>query len=134
MHKHLRSGFLGVIIVLSFALAVFVLKAGKSAPTATTPYPSLAKEGSLAPTDGEYRAATHSIIAEVRVAYPAAKTAYDREQALTVALNNLLDVRVPREEKDFHLELAVSLELTRSGSPDGWKRFLATVEKTDWLK
>jgi hypothetical protein len=131
--RTLRSGFLLFVLLLTVGLGAFIFFSARSEPT-----PSGI---STAPTQDQYRDAVRPIVANVQTAYPQAGTDAERGEILDGALAALLDVRVPTAEKDTHLELAVSLQLTRSGltgdrrlADDGWERFLALVDKTDWLK
>lgn len=133
-HHHARFGFLVAVFLLSLGLGSFIYFTAHSDPT-----PSSAVS-LRPPTADEYRASVRPVVDEMQRAYGASKDLRSRQHAVETALEQLLDIRVPAEEKDVHLELALSLQMVRVGlvgdqrqATEGWERFLALVQSTPWL-
>ena len=133
---HKRPWFLVLVFLLSLALGMFIYssysaKVQQTKPSASTP----------AISDEAYQQELNGTVKTFLTAYTAAADDSAKSTLVQTLLNQLLHMRVPAQEKDLHLELALSLQQMKEGlqnhsqdATDGLTRFREAVTKTPWMK
>ena len=124
--------------LLTLGLVGFVLwgmHARSVAPVSST------GKGDPTVNEDTYRADTKAVVRDYRAAYAKAGTDLERLLVTEKAIDALLALRVPADEKDFHLDLVVSLNLIRNGLrgeegslAQGQARFERLLATTPWLQ
>lgn len=124
--KH--SFFPLIIIVLTVLLAgfMFFVLRGSFTQTSTVQEPKLVNEG-------DYREGVSAILQTFEGQFAASQDSAQKRLATQTALDALLELRVPVEYKDLHLQLAIAWNqmqtALQSGSQDGLKASLETIEQ-----
>lgn len=133
---HKRSWFPFAVLFLSLVLGVFVFFSFYTKQTQT-----ISQTQPTRISDVTYQHELTSNVTSFLDAYPKAIDDSARYNLVQTMLNQLLRMRVPAQEKDLHLELALSLQQMKEGlynhSPqdvaDGFARFKDAVSQTSWL-
>ena len=132
MHK--RSWFPYITFLLSLILVgliifSFVSKSSTEKTVSATPTVS----------ESEYQSELQKHVSIFSPAYAAATSDADRTAAVQTMMNSLLSMHVPADDKDLHLELALSLQSMKDAlasgkdASDGFTRFKTAVTSATWL-
>lgn len=135
---HKRSWFPFVVFFLTLVLIALVVSSftGKG---------QLEKRGQGAPpitmiSDITYQRELSGNVKTFLNAYATATDDASRSALVQTMLNQLLHMRVPAQEKDLHLELALSLQQMKEGlanhsqdASEGFARLNDAVSQTSWL-
>jgi hypothetical protein len=131
-----RSSFPAVVGILTVALAIFIAYA----VTHRAPAPAPAATAS-AVSDASYEAQMKGLLGSLDGSYPAAKNDTARLVLVQDALTQVLNVRVPEDQKTFHLEIATSLNQWEQGLRGdaaalaaARKRYADAEASATWLK
>lgn len=134
---HHRTSFYPFVIALltvGLGALMFVTLNRTAAPTSSP------EEAVSAPTESDYRARSHAVVAPFLAAYQSADTDVARLVAVEDALAALTDLTVPAAYRDVHLGLAVSLALMRDGLrgdedalENGYAKLMRLVGDYPWL-
>lgn len=91
-------------------------------------------------SEERYQQALKAVLKKFVSVYDAATSDADRSQIVESTLNALLSMRVPANEKDLHLELAITLQKMKQGfgtNPqavlDGYAQIKELFSQTSWL-
>jgi len=91
-------------------------------------------------SDEQYQTALTAVLKKFVSVYDAAASDTEKTQAVQNTLNSLLSMRVPAEEKDLHLELALALQKMKQGfatNPqdilEGYASIKELISQTSWL-
>lgn len=133
-HRH--SAFPALVLALTAALA---LAFGWSAMRPDAPAPEA--PAASAPAAPDYRAALKGALAGFHAAYEAAADDLARLAAAERALDQVLALKVPTEERDAHLAVAFALNQVRAGlrgepgmAAKGLAALAAAEAAAPWLK
>ncbi len=133
---HKRPWFLLFVFFLSAALGVLIFfsytaNVQQTKPPVETPIVS----------DEAYQKELTISVKSFLTSYSAVGDDGAKSALVQSFLNQLLHMRVPAQEKDLHLELALSLQQMKEGlqnhsqdAVDGLTRFRNAVTKASWLK
>jgi len=126
-HRH--SFFPFVLAVLTLALVVFMFYAFTD-----TPLGSSQPEQVLNPvSDEQYQKELRLLTTEFIDSYQKATDPSSRNVLVDQALSSLLALRVPSQNKELHLDLAIDLSQLRQDEST-FPRFVDRVSSQDWLK
>ncbi|OGL67131.1 hypothetical protein A2856_03625 [Candidatus Uhrbacteria bacterium RIFCSPHIGHO2_01_FULL_63_20] len=133
---HPRSWFPIVVVVLSVGLALFVASVVRDRVPVTT-----GASGPAAVDDAAYRASVKATLVRFESAYAAADADLSRLAVVEKALDAVLALKVPAEERDLHLTVAVALNHMQNGLrgedgalAKGRAALDAAYERSPWLK
>lgn len=121
---------LTLILVAGFVFTASP-KSAKQANTSVEP-PSV--------SDEQYQAALRIVLNKFTASFDAAAEDSVRASVTDQTLSTLLSMRVPAEEKDLHLSLAIALQKIKQGfvsnpqdMTDGYAQIKVLILQTSWL-
>ncbi|MEK7452533.1 MAG: hypothetical protein AAB664_04285 [Patescibacteria group bacterium] len=133
---HKRSWFPFVVVFLTIVLFGFFYVSYRSKSLSIKNAPATVSSIS----DELYKKNISIYIKSFFDKYPSAKDDAERTMLVQELFNQLLHMRVPMQEKDLHLELALSLQQMKDGLanhsqdlPEGFARLKDAVTQTSWL-
>jgi hypothetical protein len=138
MAIHHRTWFPFVLAGLTLSLVLLVVYAyGTKEPSRIAP----SEEAVSAPTDAEYQAALASVMSGFLVRLDAAEGDAARLSLVEDAQSKVLALIVPGDRRELHLEIAISLNLLRTGLGgdatayvEGRRRLQAVIDQYSWLR
>ena len=133
IHKH--NWFPGITLLLSLVLVGLIIF------SMMTKAPSVQKSTQTGPTVSEsaYQTDMQKTVQTFLTSFSGATSDTERTAAVQSALDALLRMRVPADDKDLHLELAISLQNMKErlaagkDASDGLAQFKTAAASSSWL-
>ena len=133
IHKH--NWFPGVTLLLSLILVALIIFSMMTA----TPAVKKTVETVPAVSESAYQAEMQKTVQTFLTSFSGATSDTERTAAVQSALDALLRMRVPADDKDLHLELAISLQnmkerlVAGKDASDGLAQFKTSAASSSWL-
>ncbi len=126
------------LLVLSLTLVLVTGYVFFSSPNSSSPKSGV---GQIVLSVDDYEDALRTVLAQFRSTYDAAPDDAQKVARIEHAMNALLSMRVPNEQKELHLGLALALQKMKQGygaNPqditDGYNEVNRLISETDWLR
>lgn len=130
-HFHHHSSFPLIIILLSLGLGVFMFYAFTSEEEDTKEQEEYRVEETFSVDADTYRSEMSSLMQTFSQTYTTSQDDLSRLLATEEVLHRLLDIRVPAEYKDLHLEFAVALNQLKEALRSTERNTNEPIEKID---
>ncbi len=124
---HHKTYFPILVGVLTLILAGAIFSIFKDRATLEPTVPS-------AVTSVEYQANAHAILGDVRTRIAAESASEGKSEILSKAREALLQLHVPSEYKDLHLDLVILLTDWMNGTEGAEARWQTLVDQYSWIE